>query len=206
MEPEANPFLGQRAIRLCLARPEFFKVQLRAIVRAAAEHPIRVMFPMIAVLSEFRAARALLMEARDEVAKRGQLVPERIETGIMVEIPAAALRAQQFAREVDFFSVGTNDLTQYTLAAERGNRQVAGLVDAMQLAVLQLIGQAVAAAHGYGKWVGVCGELAGEAQAVPMLVGLGVDELSMKAPAIPRAKEIGRALDYAQTPAQAVAA
>jgi phosphoenolpyruvate-protein phosphotransferase len=206
MEPEANAFLGQRAIRLCLARPEFFKVQLRAIVRAAAEHRIRVMFPMIAVLSEFRAARALLMEARDEVAKRGQQAPERIETGIMVEIPAAALRAQQFAREVDFFSVGTNDLTQYTLAAERGNRQVAGLLDAMQPAVLQLIGQTVAAAHVHGKWVGVCGELAGEAQAVPMLVGLGVDELSMNAPAIPRAKEIVRALDYEQTRAQAEAA
>jgi phosphoenolpyruvate-protein phosphotransferase/dihydroxyacetone kinase phosphotransfer subunit len=206
MEPEANPFLGQRAIRLSLARPEFFKVQLRAIARAAAEHPIRVMFPMIALLSEFRAARALLMEARDEIAKRGQRAPERIKTGIMVEIPAAALRAQQFALEVDFFSVGTNDLTQYTLAAERGNPQLAGLADAMQPAVLQLIGQTVVAAHVYGKWVGVCGELAGEPQAVPMLVGLGVDELSMNALAIPRAKEIVRALDYGEARAQAEAA
>jgi phosphoenolpyruvate-protein kinase (PTS system EI component) len=161
---------------------------------------------MIAVLSEFRAARALLKEARDEVANRGQRAPERIEAGIMVEIPAAALRAQQFAREVDFFSVGTNDLTQYTLAAERGNRRMAGLADAMQPAVLQLIGQTVAAARVYGKRVSVCGELAGEAQAVPMLVGLGVDELSMNAPAIPRAKEIVRALDYEQTRAQADAA
>ena len=206
MEPEANPFLGRRAIRLCLARPEFFKVQLRAIVRAAAEHPVRVMFPMIAVLSEFRAAKALLLEARAEVEKRGQPVPERIETGIMVEIPAAALRAEQFAREVDFFSIGTNDLTQYTLAAERGNRQVAGLADAMQPAVLQLIGQTVAAAHAHGKGVSVCGELAGDADAVPMLVGLGVDELSMNAPAIPRAKEMVRALDYTAARIQAEAA
>jgi len=206
MEPEANPFLGWRAIRLCLARPDFFKVQLRAIVRAAAGHPVRVMFPMIAVLSEFRAARDLLLEARAEVAARGQPVPERIETGIMVEIPAAALRAQQFAPEVDFFSVGTNDLTQYTLAAERGNRHVAALADAMQPAVLQLIGQTVAAAHAHGKWVGVCGELAGDAGAVPMLVGLGVDELSMNAPAIPRAKEIVRTLDYPSARLQAEAA
>jgi multiphosphoryl transfer protein len=206
MEPEANPFLGWRAIRLCLARPEFFKVQLRAIVRAAVDHPVRVMFPMIAVLAEFRAAKALLSESRSEVAQRGQRVPERIETGIMVEIPSAALRAEQLAREVDFFSVGTNDLTQYTLAAERGNRQVAALADGMQPAVLQLIGQTVTAAHVHGKWVGVCGELAGEADAVPMLVGLGVDELSMNAPAIPRVKEIVRALDYGAAQAQAQAA
>ena len=206
MEPEANPFLGWRAIRLCLARPDFFKVQLRAIVRAAAEHRVRVMFPMIAVLSEFRAARGLLMEALEEVRQRGQLVPERIETGIMVEIPAAALRAGQFAQEVDFFSGGTNDLTQYTLAAERGNRRVAQLADAMQPAVLQLIGQTVTAAHAQGKWVGVCGELAGDAEAVAMLVGLGVDELSMNAPAIARAKEVVRQLDYATMRIQAEAA
>jgi phosphoenolpyruvate-protein kinase (PTS system EI component) len=158
------------------------------------------------VLAEFRAAKSLLFEARSEVETRGQRVPERIETGIMVEIPSAALRAEQLAREVDFFSVGTNDLTQYTLAAERGNRQVAALVDGMQPAVLQLIGQTVTAAHAHGKWVGVCGELAGEADAVPMLVGLGVDELSMNAPAIPRVKEIVRALDYGAAQARAQAA
>jgi phosphocarrier protein FPr len=206
MAPEANPFLGWRAIRLCLARPDFFKVQLRAIVRAAAAHPVRVMFPMIAVLAEFRAARALLLEARAEVAARGQPAPEHIETGIMVEIPAAALRAEPFAREVDFFSVGTNDLTQYTLAAERGNPQVAGLADAMQPAVLELIAQTVRAAHAHGKWVGVCGELAGDPTAVPALVGLGVDELSMNAPAIPRAKEIVRSLNYASLGPKAEAA
>ncbi|MGH7910086.1 MAG: phosphoenolpyruvate--protein phosphotransferase, partial [Thermodesulfobacteriota bacterium] len=194
--PEANPFLGWRAIRLCLARPDFFKTQLRAIVRAAAEFPVKVMFPMIATLAEWRAARTLLDEARAEVQSRGQAAPDPIETGIMVEIPAAALQAAQFAVEVDFFSIGTNDLTQYTLAAERGNPRVAALADAFQPAVLQLIQTVVEAAHARGKWVGVCGEMAGDPLAVPLLVGLGVDELSMSPPAIPQAKQIIRALDY----------
>jgi phosphoenolpyruvate-protein phosphotransferase/dihydroxyacetone kinase phosphotransfer subunit len=196
MEPEANPFLGWRAIRLCLAQPEFFQTQLRAIVRVAAEFPVKIMFPMIATLGEWRAARDLLGEAQAQVRRRDAYVPDRIETGIMVEIPAAALRASQFAVEVDFFSIGTNDLTQYTLAAERGNARVASLTDAFQPAVLTLIRQVVEAAHARGKWVGVCGELAGEPLAVPLLVGLGVDELSMNSPAIPRAKQIIRALDY----------
>lgn len=194
---EENPFLGWRAVRMCLANPEFFKVQLRAIVRVAAEFPIRVMFPMIATLAEFRAARALLAEARQEVAQRGERVPDRIETGIMVEIPAAALRAEQFAAEVDFFSIGTNDLTQYTLAAERGNARVAPLADAFQPAVLDLIQRTAAAGQAHGKWTGVCGEMAGDPRAVPLLVGLGIAELSMSAPAIPRAKQIVRGLEYA---------
>ncbi len=195
---EANPFLGWRAIRVCLARPDFFKAQLRALVRLAAEFPVKVMFPMIATLAEWRAARALLAEARAEVRERGQAAPERIETGIMVEIPSAALRAAQFAAEVDFFSIGTNDLTQYTLAAERGNARVAALADAFHPAVLQLIQTVVDAAHEQGKWVGVCGEMAGEPLAVPLLVGLGVDELSMNAPAIPQVKQIIRSLNSAQ--------
>ncbi len=203
MEPEANPFLGWRAVRLCLAQPEFFKVQLRAIVRVAAEFPVKVMFPMIATLGEWRAARDLLEEARLEVQRRGTRVPDRIETGIMVEIPAAALKAGQFAAEVDFFSIGTNDLTQYTLAAERGNARVAKLADAVHPAVLKLIGQVVVAAHARDKWVGVCGELAGDPVGVPLLVGLGVDELSMNPPSIPRAKQIIRALDYAEAGARA---
>ena len=198
MPPEANPFLGFRAIRLCLARPEFFKVQLRAIVRAAAAHPVRVVFPMIAVLAEFRAARALLLEAKAEVEQQGHPTPGHIELGIMVEIPAAALQAEQFAVEVDFFSIGTNDLAQYTLAAERGNPRVAALADGLHPAVLQLIARTVTAAHGRGKRVSVCGELASDAQAVPLLVGLGVDVLSMSAPAIPRAKQIVGALNYAE--------
>ncbi len=190
---EANPFLGMRAIRLCLAQPDLFKTQLRAAARTAAEFPVKVMFPMIATLGEFRAAKALLAEVCAEV----NVAPAQIETGIMVEIPAAALRADQFAPEVDFFSIGTNDLTQYTLAAERGNPQLATLTDAFQPAVLQLIRQVVEAAHARGKWVGVCGELGGDPLAVPLLVGLGVDELSMNAPAIPRVKQIIRALDSA---------
>ena len=194
---EANPFLGWRAIRLCLARPDLFKAQLRAIVRVAAEFPVKVMFPMIATLAEWRAARALLDEARLEVKDRGQPAPERIEIGIMVEIPSAALLAARFAEEVDFFSIGTNDLSQYTLAAERGNARVAALADGFQPAVLRLIQMVVEAAHALGKWVGVCGEMGGDPLAVPLLVGLGIDELSMNAPAIPQAKQIIRGLDYA---------
>lgn len=194
---EANPFLGWRAIRLCLAQPEFFKVQLRAIQRVAALHPVKVMFPMVATLDEIRSAKALLAEARAEVAGRGQAAPERLETGIMVEIPAAAIRAHQLAPEVDFFSIGTNDLTQYTMAAERGNAKVAALTDAFHPAVLELIGRVIDAAHAHGKWAGICGELGGENLAVPILVGLGIDELSMSAPAIPRAKQMIRGLDGA---------
>jgi phosphocarrier protein FPr len=203
---EANPFLGWRAIRLCLARPDFFKIQLRAIVRAAAHFPIKVMFPMIATLAEWRAAQSLLAEARAEAQRAGHAIPERIETGIMVEIPAAALQAKQFAAEVDFFSIGSNDLTQYTLAAERGNPRVASLADAFQPAVLELIRQVAEAAHAHGKWTGVCGELAGDPLAVPLLVGLGIDELSMPPPAIPRAKQLIRALDYETARRQAQSA
>ncbi len=203
---EANPFLGWRAIRIGLAEPEFFKVQLRAIVRAAAEFPVRVMFPMVATLGEWSAVRGLLNEARDEVRRRNQVVPDKIETGIMIEIPAAAILADQFAKQVDFFSIGTNDLTQYTLAAERGNARVAELADAFNPAVLKLIEQTAKAAHANGKWVGVCGELAGDPLAVSLLVGLGIDELSMSSPAIPRAKQIIRTLDKAALQAQAQAA
>jgi phosphotransferase system enzyme I (PtsI) len=155
------------------------------------------MFPMIATLAEWRKARVILEEARAEVERHRGPVQKKIEVGIMVEIPATALRATRFAAEVDFFSVGTNDLAQYTFAAERGNPHVAKLADAFQPAVLQLIQMVVGAAHAHGKWVSVCGELAGDPLAVPLLVGLGVDGLSMNAPAIPRAKQIIRSLDYA---------
>lgn len=199
---EANPFLGVRAIRLCLAQPELFKTQLRAILRAAADveshSEIQVMYPMIAMIDEFRAANKLLAEARQELRQRGLIIPNRISTGIMVEIPAAALLAEQFAAEVDFFSIGTNDLTQYTMAAERGNPRLATLTDAFQPAVLRLIAHVVEAAHAQGKWVSVCGELAGEPLAVPLLIGLGVDELSMNAVAIPRAKQIIRKLNQVE--------
>ena len=197
-EQEANPFLGWRAIRLCLSRPELFKTQLRAILRAAADYPVKVMFPMVATVSEWQAAVAMLAEARAEVQGAGRRVPARMETGIMVEIPSAALCAARFASEVDFFSIGTNDLTQYTLAAERGNPRVAALSDPFHPAVLNLIHQVVVAAHACSKWVGVCGEMAGEPLAAPVLVGLGVDELSMNAPSIPAIKGIIRALNYAR--------
>ncbi len=193
---EANPFLGWRAIRLCLAQPELFKVQLRAILRVAALHPVRVMFPMIATLGELRAAKAMLIEARGELTARGVSVPERIETGIMVEIPAAAIRARELAPEVDFFSIGTNDLTQYTMAAERGNARVASLTDAFYPAVLELIHGVVEAAQANGKWVGICGELGGEPLAVPILLGMGIGELSMSAPSIPKAKQMIRAWNF----------
>jgi len=203
---EANPYLGLRAVRLCLARPEVFLPQLRAIVRAAAEFPVRVMFPMVASVAEWRAARACVQQALHEVRAGGYAAPDRIETGIMVEIPAAALCAAQFAGEVDFFSIGTNDLTQYTLAAERGNPSVAALADPFHPAVLELIRRVVVAAHERGKWVGVCGEMAGDPQAIPLLVGLGVDELSMNAPVIAQAKQIIRSLDYGHVSVQALAA
>ncbi len=196
MEAEANPYLGFRAIRMCLAQPDLFKPQLKAIVRVAAEFPVKIMFPMVATLSEWRAARALLQEAIAEVHRDGHLAPDKIETGIMIEIPAAALKADQFAKEVDFFSIGTNDLTQYTLAAERGNSRVAALADSFHPAVLELIQRVAIAAHANGKWVGVCGEMAGDPRAIPLLVGLGIDELSMSAPSIPKAKQIIRNLEY----------
>jgi phosphocarrier protein FPr len=195
---ETNPFLGWRAIRLCLSQPELFKTQLRAILRVAAEFPVKVMFPMIAILDELRRAKALLVEAGQELARRGELHAETVETGIMVEIPSVVTMAEQFAPEVDFFSIGTNDLTQYTFAVDRTNPSVASIADACHPAVLRQIGRVVEAAHSSGIWVGVCGELAGDPDAIPILLGLGVDELSMSAPAIATAKEIVRSWDASQ--------
>lgn len=196
LQPEANPFLGLRGLRLSLKFPDLFKTQLRAILRLAAEFPIKLMFPMVTTLNEWRQAMKLLSEARTEVVGRGWSPPSKIETGIMIEVPAAALRAEQFAPVVDFFSIGSNDLTQYTLAAERGNSEVATLGDSLQPAVLQLIQHVVEVAHSHGKWVGVCGEMAGDPVTVPLLVGLGIDELSMNPPGIPLTKQIIRSLDF----------
>jgi phosphoenolpyruvate-protein phosphotransferase/dihydroxyacetone kinase phosphotransfer subunit len=200
---EENPFLGQRAIRLCLNRPDIFKTQLRAILRATPKHNLKIMFPMIADVTEVRRARALLNEVRAELAAEQALLADRVDVGIMVEIPAAAILAHVLASEVDFFSIGTNDLTQYTLAAERGNRAVAHLQDALHPAVLIQIRQAVQAADAHGKWVGVCGELAGDPAAIPILIGLGVKELSMASGSIPKAKQIIRGWSLKE--AQAVA-
>ncbi len=195
---EDNPFLGQRAIRLCLNRPDIFKTQLRAILRATPGHNLKIMFPMIADVSEVRRARALLDEARTELEAENASMTDQVDVGIMVEIPAAAMLAHALAPEVDFFSIGTNDLTQYTLAAERGNAAVAHLQDALHPAVLIQIRQTVQAAGAHGKWVGVCGELAGDPEAIPILIGLGVKELSMASGSIPKAKQIIRALNSAE--------
>ncbi len=190
--PEVNPFLGLRGLRLGLERPDVLLTQLRAVLRVAADHPVKVMFPMVSSPEELHSAKALLGEARREVMHRGGRVPEHLDVGIMIEVPSAALSAAAFAPEVDFFSIGTNDLTQYTLAAERGNRHVAALSDALHPAVLRLIRMTVEAAEPLGRMVGVCGEIAGDPVAVPLLVGLGVRELSAAAPSVPRVKRAVR--------------
>jgi multiphosphoryl transfer protein len=195
MPPEENPFLGVRAIRLSLQRPDLFMTQLRAILRAGANYPFRIMFPMVANLDEVLQARQWVVKAHEELQTEKIAHRWPIETGIMVEIPSAAVLSPVLAPHVDFFSIGTNDLTQYTLAAERGNPVLAGLADALHPAVLQLIQKVVAAAHGCGKWVGVCGELAGDPVAAPVLVGIGVDELSMNPGGIPRVKDLLRKMD-----------
>ncbi len=195
---EANPFLGLRGIRLSLARPELFKPQLRAALRAGVGHKLKIMFPMVATVAEVRAAREALEACRSELVAEGNEVTGQMEVGIMVEVPSAALLAGSLAREVDFFSIGTNDLSQYTMAADRTNAQVAHLASALQPAVLRLVRDVVAAAHAHGKWVGLCGELAAEPLAIPLLLGLGVDELSMNPPAVPVAKQVIRALTLSQ--------
>ncbi len=192
---EANPFLGVRGIRLALERPELLETQLRAVLRTAVEYPLKVMFPMVAALDEYRQAKAVLAKVRVELEQAGAPTPEELEVGVMIEVPAAALAAEQFAPEVDFFSLGTNDLTQYTMAAERGNPSVAGLADGLHPSVLRLIRIVAEAADEHGKWAGVCGELASDPVAVPVLVGLGIAELSANAPAIPAVKQAVRDVD-----------
>ncbi|HET7049205.1 MAG TPA: phosphoenolpyruvate--protein phosphotransferase [Solirubrobacteraceae bacterium] len=189
MEPEANPFLGRRGLRLSLARPELLTVQLRAILRVAAEHPLKVMFPMVSTAAELDAALALLEQARGDTGVRAPL-----DAGIMVEVPAAALLAEQLAARARFFSVGTNDLTQYTMAAERGNELVGDLLAGAQPAVLRLIRLIAAGAAVHGRTVAVCGELAGDPAAAVLLVGLGVRELSMAPPLIAEVKQALRSV------------
>ena len=179
---EDNPFLGQRGIRIGLERPEIFRVQARAVLRAGSHGTIRIMFPMIATIQEIRDAKTMLEE------ERVRLGVDPVEIGIMVEIPSTAVMAEQFAREVDFFSVGTNDLTQYTLAMDRGHPKLASKMDGLNPAVLRLIKQAADGAHSRQKWLGVCGGMASDTQAVPILIGLGVDELSVSVPALPTIK------------------
>jgi phosphocarrier protein FPr len=192
MTAEANPFLGERGIRLLLNRPEVFAVQVRAILRASRAGKVAIMFPMVATLAEWRAAREMV-----ERERRALDVPP-LPVGIMIETASAALLADRFAREADFFSIGTNDLTQYTLAMDRTNPGLAPLVDALHPSVLRLVERAVAGARANQRWVGVCGALAGDPQAVPVLVGLGLDELSMSLPVVPMVKAQVRTLTLAE--------
>jgi phosphoenolpyruvate-protein phosphotransferase/dihydroxyacetone kinase phosphotransfer subunit len=190
---EANPFLGARGVRLALLEERLFVAQLRAILRVAADWPVKVMFPMVSTVDELHAARAILDRERRSL---GTVMPD---TGIMVEVPGAAIMADSFAREVDFFSIGTNDLSQYVMAAERTNSRVAALADAMHPAVLRIMQNVAVAAEEAGKWVGVCGELAGDPAGALILVGLGIKELSMSPPAIPGVKAAIRATTYEGT-------
>ena len=195
---ESNPFLGSRGIRLCLERPDLFIPQLRAILRAGVKTKLCIMFPMVAVVSEVRKAKGILKECMEALEREGLAFNHNPQTGIMIEVPSAAICADQLAKEVDFFSIGTNDLTQYSLAADRTNSRVAYLVSALQPAVMRLIRDVIEAGHAAHIWVGMCGEMAGDETAIPILLGLGLDEFSMTSPLIPAAKEIIRTWDAGQ--------
>lgn len=194
LEKELNPFLGVRAIRLCLIRKDLFKTQLRAILKASAFGKARIMYPMIAVKEEIIEANKVLEEVKEELKRKKIDFDENIEVGIMVEIPSAALNAEELSEYVDFFSIGTNDLTQYTFASDRTNENLNYLYQPLHPAVLKLIKMTVDASHKNDKWTGVCGELAGDPNAIPTLVELGVDELSMSPQKIPESKKIIREL------------
>ncbi|WP_157895352.1 phosphoenolpyruvate--protein phosphotransferase [Verrucomicrobium sp. GAS474] len=188
-EPEANPFLGWRGIRLCLDRLDVFKTQLRAIARASVEGNVRVMFPMVSDIAEIRRSKALFLEALAEIRAEGVPVPEKVEIGVMIEVPSAALTADILAKEVDFFSIGTNDLVQYTMAVDRLNERVASLYQPCHPAVLRLIARVAEEAHKNGIWAGICGEMASDVLLTPLLIGLGIDELSMGSVSVPRVKK-----------------
>ena len=187
---EMNPFLGYRAIRLCLDRKDIFRVQIRALLRASVYGNLAVMFPMISELEEFQQAKAFVEECKGELKAEGIAYSDSIQWGIMVEIPAAAVYADELAKHVDFFSIGTNDLIQYTLAADRMSEKVSYLYNPMHPAVLRLIKMTIDGAHKHGKWVGMCGEMAGDERAIPTLVEYGLDEFSMSATSILTAKKI----------------
>lgn len=186
---EMNPFLGYRAIRLCLDRVDIFKIQLRALLRASVYGNLKIMFPMISSIEEFRQAKKILELCKNELISEGIKVSDSIEIGIMVEIPSTAVSAREFAKEVDFFSIGTNDLIQYTLACDRMNEKVSYLYNPMHPSVLSLIKMTIDGAHAEGKWVGMCGEMAGDEEAIPKLLEYGLDEFSMSATSILPAKK-----------------
>ncbi|MGG2200201.1 phosphoenolpyruvate--protein phosphotransferase [Paenibacillus validus] len=181
---ESNPFLGLRALRLCLSREDLFRTQLRALLRASRHGQLKIMFPMISVLDELLEAKRLLQEEKEKLLREGAVVAERIEVGMMIEVPAAAIGADIFASEVDFFSIGTNDLIQYMMAADRMNETVSYLYQPCHPTVLRLVQTVIRAARREGKWVGMCGEMAGDETAIPLLLGLGLHEFSMSASSI----------------------
>ena len=197
---EMNPFLGYRALRISISETgnQMFRTQLRALLRASVHGKLRIMFPMVALLTEFRTAKGILEEEKAKLVAEGVAVADDIEVGIMIEIPAAAILADQFAKEVDFLSIGTNDLIQYTMAADRMNEQVSYLYQPYNPSILRLINNVIKAAHAEGKWAGMCGEMAGDQTAVPLLVGMGLDEFSMSATSILRTRSLMKKLDTAK--------
>ncbi|UQS81740.1 phosphoenolpyruvate--protein phosphotransferase [Bombilactobacillus folatiphilus] len=197
---EMNPFLGYRAIRISLDRQDIFRTQLRALLRASAFGKLRIMFPMIATVQEFRQAKGILQEEMDKLTAENIQFDANLEVGIMIEIPAAAVLADQFAKEVDFFSIGTNDLIQYTMAADRGNEHVSYLYQPYNPSILRLIKHVIDSAHQEGKWVGMCGEAAGDSVMVPLLLGMGLDEYSMSATSILRVRSLMKHLDTNDLP------
>ena len=197
---EMNPFLGYRALRISISETgnQMFRTQLRALLRASVHGKLRIMFPMVALLTEFRTAKGILEEEKAKLVAEGVAVADDIEVGIMIEIPAAAMLADQFAKEVDFFSIGTNDLIQYTMAADRMNEQVSYLYQPYNPSILRLINNVIKTAHAEGKWAGMCGEMAGDQTAVPLLVGMGLDEFSMSATSVLRTRSLMKKLDTAK--------
>ncbi|MGO2924617.1 phosphoenolpyruvate--protein phosphotransferase [Lactococcus laudensis] len=197
---EMNPFLGYRALRISLSEggDAMFRTQLRALLRSSVHGKLRIMFPMVALVTEFRAAKKLFDEEKANLLAEGIAVADDVQVGIMIEIPAAAMLADQFAKEVDFFSIGTNDLIQYTMAADRMNEQVSYLYQPYNPSILRLINNVIKAAHAEGKWAGMCGEMAGDQTAVPLLVGMGLDEFSMSATSILQTRSLMKRLDTAK--------
>ena len=193
---ELNPFLGYRAIRLCLDRVDIFRTQIRALLRASVYGNLCIMFPMIATIEEFKKAKAILLEEKEKLVKEGVKVSDTIQVGMMVEIPAAAVLSKQFAKYADFFSIGTNDLIQYSMAADRMSEKVSYLYQPLSPSILNLVKMTIDGAHAEGKWCGMCGEMAGDASAIPVLLGLGLDEFSMSAVSILNARKIVRSLSY----------
>jgi phosphotransferase system enzyme I (PtsI) len=195
---EENPFLGCRALRLCLARPDIFETQLRAILRASAFGNIKILLPMVSGIEEIRAVREIIARCREQLTANNIPVAPKIDLGAMIEIPSAALCARWIAKEVDFFSIGTNDLIQYTIAVDRVNDRVAHLYTPTHPAILRLLKETADAAHNEGIWVGVCGEMAGEIALTPLLIGLGIDELSTTPSLVPRVKKAIQSLSFTE--------